>query len=499
MMTALLLLVASLTTARADTVQDPYKYVCGSIQAKSADDLRARSQEIETVYAAAAKAFSANHNLNPPLGPRELIERIEQEVRKAKQQGLMPSPEAIRSNWPKIPALDQALDLYLDYLVMVEDAAIRWVNLKRSLSGTQAMDADRVASLVATARDSLKIAIQEEPGWTKEQRKAALDEIDPIQALTPSRIKSMSDPVDRHYLTLVYFLRCGPSGEYVNMFSKTPESGLKNGRIAHGKPIMAVCPGMIMSLADQSNVVETLKNLMAHEMAHQFDVSVKDESAGFLRYDGEVVHRDFSKAYRNFHKCLYSNGYNDLGDARKVISEYRAKSADTYVSEDERARYAFQAELLENKMSRVVSRVGREPTKLETHQEEIDADYWSFSELGDSVSELADEPARARVKQTLSYLCSTTDDGFRPSGRFRIGMAFQNRVIAAKTGYRPAASSSSPGAEGRAASCQMSGEVEVAQAPKAGKPKAAEPETGVPIPGRQGGHGRKGKDNGRGD
>jgi hypothetical protein len=186
---------------------------------------------------------------------------------------------------------------------------------------------------------------------------------------------------------------------------------------------------------------------------------VKDAGSGFLAYDGQVLHRDFSKAYREFHKCLSSKGTQELGEGRKVISDYRAKARDTFVSEDERARYAFQAEVLEAKMARVVARVGREPTNLETHQEEIDADYWSFSELGQTVSDLPPEPARLRVKQSLSYLCSTTDDGFRPSGRFRIGMAFQNRVIAAKTGYLPP--SGRGGTPGKVTTCQMSGAVEM--------------------------------------
>jgi hypothetical protein len=134
----------------------------------------------------------------------------------------MPSPEALRTNWPDIPTLDTALDAYLDYLVMVEEAALKWVNMKRGFQGAQALDPARVAELVSSAKTALKVAINEEPGWTASDRKAALAELSPIEPLTPSRMKTYSDPVERHYLTLIYFLRCGPSGEYLNMFSKTP-------------------------------------------------------------------------------------------------------------------------------------------------------------------------------------------------------------------------------------------------------------------------------------
>lgn len=217
-----------------------------------------------------------------------------------------------------------------------------------------------------------------------------------------------------------------------------------------------------MSLADHPDVIQTLKNLIAHEMAHQFDGTVQDDASGFLSYDGQVEHRDFAPAYQNFHRCLKESGTAELGDAKKVISDYRTRASQS-TSEDERARFAFQSELLETKMSRVVRRLkGAEPSLLDTHQEEIDADYWSFSELGLSVSDLPEEPARTRVKQSLSYLCSTPDDGFRPSGQFRIRMAFQNRLIAARTGYMPKPSAPAPGREaGKVATCAMSGEVEI--------------------------------------
>src|SRR4051812_17622095 len=79
--------------ALGDDIRDPYSYVCGGTQDKTAEQLRDRSQEIETVYAAAALAFSRG---DKELTARRLIETIEQELKKAKEKGAATSPEALR-------------------------------------------------------------------------------------------------------------------------------------------------------------------------------------------------------------------------------------------------------------------------------------------------------------------------------------------------------------------------------------------------------------------